>query len=96
MHPPTQKLWKYPSRLQAEKKRKSQNKHRGQEKKEKSNKPTNLEEVLDTLGVVAVALTTDALHFLDLSSLAGSLNVLEMHILLLAEVHNGAQEVEQT
>lgn len=93
MHPPTQKLWKYLSRSQAEK---SQNKHRGQKKSKRPNKPTDLEEVLDTLGIVAVALTTDALHFLDLPSLAGSLDVLEMHILLLAEVHNGTQEVEQT
>ena len=57
---------------------------------------TRLEEVFDTLWIVAVTLTTDALHFLDLPSLAGSLDVLEMHVLLLAKVDNGAQEIEQT
>ena len=54
-----------------------------------------LEEVLDTLWVVAVALAADALHLLDLARLARRLDVLEVHVLLLAEVHDRAQEVEQ-
>lgn len=93
MHQPTQKLWKYLSRSQAEKKRKAKT---NIEVRKRPNKPTDLEEVLDTLRIITVALATDALHFLDLPSLAGSLDVLEMHILFLAEVHNGTQEVEQT
>ena len=55
----------------------------------------NLEEVLDTLGVVAVALAADALHLLDLARLAGRLDVLEVDLGVLAEVHDGAQEIEQ-
>ena len=54
-----------------------------------------LEESLDFLGVVAVALSADSLHFFDLARLAGSLDVLEMHICVLAEVHYGSEEVEQ-
>ena len=57
---------------------------------------TNLEEVLDALGVVAAALTTDAFHLLDLSRLAGRLDVLEVYVWVLAEVDDGAEEVEQT
>ena len=54
-----------------------------------------LEEVLYALGVVAVALATDPLHLLDLARLAGRLDVLEVDLWVLAEVHDGAQEVEQ-
>ena len=54
-----------------------------------------LEEVLDALGVVAVALATDPLHLLDLARLSGRLDVLEVDLWVLAEVHDGAQEVEQ-
>ena len=57
---------------------------------------TNLEEVLDALGVVAAALATDAFHLLDLTCLAGCLDVLEVHVWVLAEVDDGAEEVEQT
>lgn len=55
-----------------------------------------LKEVLDTLWVVAVALSTDPFNLFDLARLAGSLNVFEMNVGILAEVHNGAQEVKQT
>lgn len=55
-----------------------------------------LEEVLNTLRVIAVALSTDPLHLFDLARLAGSLNVFEMNVGILAEVYNGAQEVKQT
>ena len=54
-----------------------------------------LEEIFHTLGIITVALSADPLHFFDLSSLTGSLDVLEMHIRVLAEVYNAAQEVEQ-
>ena len=57
---------------------------------------TDLEEVLDALGVVAVALTTDALHLFDLAGLTRGLDVLEVHLCVLAEVHNGSKEVKQT
>ena len=48
----------------------------------------NLEEVLDTLRVIAAALTTDPLHLLHLSGLARRLDVLEVHLGVLAEVHD--------
>lgn len=54
-----------------------------------------LEEVLDTLRVVAVALSTDSLHLFDLTRLAGGLDVFKVNFRLLTEVHNRAQEVEQ-
>lgn len=53
-----------------------------------------LEEVLDALRVVAVALSADPLHLFDLARLAGSLDVFEVDLGVLAEVHNRAQEVE--
>lgn len=53
-----------------------------------------LQKVLDTLWVIAVALTTNSLHFLDLSRFTGSLDVLEMYIWILTEVNNRSQEVE--
>lgn len=53
-----------------------------------------LQEVLDTLWVIAVALTTNSLHFLDLSRFTGSLDVLKMYIWILTEVNNRSQEVE--
>lgn len=55
-----------------------------------------LEEVLHTLRIVTVALSTDSLHFFDLTSFTGSLDVFEVNLWILTEVHNGAQEVEQT
>ncbi len=55
-----------------------------------------LEKVLDMFRVIAVAFPTDPLHFFDLARLACGLDVLEMHLWVLAEVHNRAKEVEQT
>lgn len=55
-----------------------------------------LEEILDALWVVAVALSADSLHLFDLARLAGSLYVFKVNFRLLTEVHNRAQEVEQT
>lgn len=46
----------------------------------------NLKEILDALSVVAIGLATDALHFLDLPGLAGSLDILEVNLWVLAEV----------
>lgn len=56
----------------------------------------DLEEVLHTLRVVAVTLSADSFHLFDLPCLAGSLNVLEVNLWVLAEVDNGTQEVEQS
>lgn len=56
----------------------------------------NLQEILDTLRIITVALSTYTLHFLDLARLASSLDVFEVNFGVLAEVHNGAQEVEET
>ena len=55
----------------------------------------HLEEVLDALRVVAVALATDPLHLLDLARLARRLDVLEVHVGVLAVVDDRAEEVEQ-
>lgn len=55
-----------------------------------------LEEVLDALWVIAVALSADPLHLFDLARLAGSLDVFEVNLGVLTEVHDRAQEVEQT
>lgn len=55
-----------------------------------------LKEVLDALSVVAIGLATDTFHFLDLSSLASSLDILEVNLGVLAEVDDRAQKVEQT
>ena len=55
----------------------------------------DLEEVLDSLRVVAVALPTDSLHFLDLARLAGRLDVLEVDVWVLAEVDHSPQEEVQ-
>ena len=56
----------------------------------------DLEEVLHTLRIVAVTLSADSLHLFDLARLAGSLDIFEVNLGVLAEVHNGTQEVEQT
>ena len=58
--------------------------------------PLYLEKVLDALRVVAAALAADALHLLHLPGLARRLDVLEVDLGVLAEVHDGTQEVEQT
>ncbi len=54
-----------------------------------------LEEVFNPLRVVAVALSTDSLHFFDLARLTGSLDVLKVNVRLLAEIHNRPKEVKQ-
>ncbi len=54
-----------------------------------------LEEVFNPLRVVAVALSTDSLHFFDLTRFTGSLDVLEVNVRLLAEIHNRPKEVKQ-
>jgi len=55
-----------------------------------------LQEVLHPLGIIAIALSADSLHLLDLSSLASCLNILEVNLRVLGEVDNGTKEVEQT
>lgn len=54
-----------------------------------------LEEVLDLLRVVEVALATDTLDLADLASASGSLDIFEVDLLILAEVDNGAEVVVQ-
>lgn len=54
-----------------------------------------LEEVFNPVWVIAVALPADSFHLFDLARLTGSLNVLEVDIGLLAEIHDGPQEVKQ-
>ena len=46
--------------------------------------------------VVAVTFPTDSLNFLDLTGLASSLDVFEMHISILAEVNDRSKEIEET
>lgn len=53
------------------------------------------QEVLHAFRVVAVALAAYALHLFDLARFAGRLDVLEVDLVVLAEVHYGAQEVEE-
>lgn len=55
----------------------------------------HLEEVFHPLRVIAVALSTDSLHFFDLARFTGSLDVLKVNIRLLAEIHNRPEEVKQ-
>lgn len=55
-----------------------------------------LEKVLHTFRIVTVAFSADSFNFLNLTSFAGSLNIFKMNFWILTEVHNGAQEVEQT
>lgn len=57
---------------------------------------SDLEEVLHAFGIVAVALSADSLHLFDLARFAGGLDVFEVDLWILAEVHNGPQEVKQT
>lgn len=57
---------------------------------------SDLEEVLHTFRVVAVTLSADSLDLFDLACLAGGLDIFEVDLWILAKVHNGTQEVEQT
>lgn len=54
------------------------------------------EKVLDFFGVIVIALPTNALDLANLSSSGGSLNVLEIYFLILAEVDNRTKIVIQT
>lgn len=56
----------------------------------------DLEEVLDALWVITVALSADSLHLFDLTRLASSLNVFEVDFWVLAEVYDGSQKVKQS
>jgi hypothetical protein len=55
-----------------------------------------LEEVLDLLRVVVVALSTDPLNFTNLASASSGLDVLEVHLGILAEVNDGAKVIVET
>lgn len=58
--------------------------------------PTDLQEVLHSLWIITVTLSANSLHFFNLARLTSSLDVFEMDILILTEVHNGTQEVKQS
>lgn len=55
-----------------------------------------LQEVLDTFGIVTVALTTYAFNFFDLSGLTRCLDVLEVDLWILTEIDYGTEEIEET
>ena len=55
-----------------------------------------LEEVLDLLGVVVVALPANALDLADLASACRGLDVLEVHLRVRGKVDNGAEIVIET
>jgi hypothetical protein len=54
-----------------------------------------LEEILDFVGIVIVALAANALHLADLAGTSGSLDVFEMHFRVLAEVDDRSKVVVQ-
>lgn len=54
------------------------------------------QEVLDALRTVAIGLSTDTFHLLDLTGLASRLDVLKVYLLVLGEVNDGAEEVKQS
>lgn len=56
---------------------------------------TYLQKVLHPFWVVAITLPAYPLHLLDLPRLTGSLNVFQVHVRILAEVYNRAEEVEE-
>ena len=53
------------------------------------------EKVFDTFRVVDGRLAADPLHLLDLTRLAGGLDVLEVYLGILAEVDDAAEEIEE-
>ncbi|PNY29194.1 Uncharacterized protein TCAP_00893 [Tolypocladium capitatum] len=55
-----------------------------------------LEKVLDLFGVVAVAVSANALHLVKLVRLGRSLDVLEVHVRVLGKVDDAAEVVEET
>lgn len=57
---------------------------------------SDLKEVLHTFRVVTVTLSANSFHLFDLSCLAGSLDIFEVNLWILTEVHNRTQEIEQT
>ncbi len=52
-----------------------------------------LEEILDLLGVVIVALATDTLDLPDLTSSGSGLNVLEVNLRISAEIDDGTEVI---
>jgi len=55
-----------------------------------------LQEVFNAFSVVAIRFATDAFNFFDLACFASSLDVLEVHLWILAKVDDWSQKVEQT
>ena len=55
-----------------------------------------LQEVLDLLRVVEIALSADTFDFTDLSSARSGLNVLEVNLRILADVDDGTKVVIKT
>jgi hypothetical protein len=52
--------------------------------------------VLDTFRTVAIGLATNPFDLFDLVGFAGGLNVFEVNFSVLAEIDDGAKEVEKT
>ena len=52
-----------------------------------------LEEILDFFWIVEVTLMADTLDFVDLTSPGGSLDILEMHLGILAQVDHRAKVI---
>lgn len=55
-----------------------------------------LQEILDLLWIVVVALSTDTFNFTNLAGPSGSLDVLEVDFRIFAEVHNRSEVVVKT
>jgi hypothetical protein len=55
-----------------------------------------LEEVLNFLGIVKIALSANALNFPNLTSASCGLDILKVDFLVLAEVDDGAKVVVET
>lgn len=53
-----------------------------------------LEEIFYSLSIVTVGFATNTFHFLDLTRLTRSLNILEVHFWVLTEVDNRTQKVK--
>lgn len=57
---------------------------------------SDLEEVLHMFRIIAITLSADSLHLFNLACLASGLDIFEVDLWILAEVHNRAQKIEQT
>lgn len=61
-----------------------------------SSQESYLEKILHSFRVIAVTFTADPFHLFNLTRLAGCLDIFEVDIWILAEVHNRTQEIKQS